>query len=188
LKHEPEPELAFRVRELECVDRETANEVPGEHANGGGRGRQRSHWHGIGGIGSARVGVSLGGGWVGAVPRHVSCGVGRLGHVPSVCVDLRHAGHDLRHVHGRALHGRRIRGRGAARDADGRGAAAVAHEIDLAGAVGVPEIDRQDEEGAVDVVGVNVLAGDGIGDDQAHAGRRCDGTAVLPVVSHLSPR
>lgn len=53
------------------------------------------------------------------------------------------------------------------------------YKIDLASAIEIPEIDSQDEKGAIDFVGVDLFARGGIAHNQAHARGWCDGAAVL---------
>jgi hypothetical protein len=67
----------------------------------------------------------------------------------------------------------------AARDGNCGGGAAVAHEVDGARGVFVPEIDHQDEVGAVDVVGVDFLARSRVAHDEPDAGWWSNGAAVL---------
>jgi hypothetical protein len=73
----------------------------------------------------------------------------------------------------------RVGSRGSGADADSRGRRRSADNIDLARGIPVPEIDLQDEEVALDSVGINLLAGVFVGDYQTDAGRRGDRSPVF---------
>jgi hypothetical protein len=55
----------------------------------------------------------------------------------------------------------------------------VTHQVDGPGRVLVPEVDHEDEEGAIDIVGVNLVACGSVAHDQPNARRRRDGPSIL---------
>lgn len=177
LQHKPKSWLGIRVLEFGGIHAKTTNEVPREHASSRARWGRDSYGHRyLGCISSSSVNRGIGvGSWltwiVGALGELL---MGRIGTALVIVLNRR-----VGHVDGRTFRRGWVRSSGTTADGHGWCSAAVANQVDLTHAVGVPEVHSENKEGAINIVGVDFQAGVGIGDNQSYAGRGRNGTTIL---------